>query len=506
MLLFIIPLVLWISVEFVANKFTGRFDPLKKDVKKDTFYLNQKYFDDFFLYELPIFNTTSSVNRAVFEKKEKFRIFTFGGSTTAGYPYNTFPNFQCPASFPNYLRAILGFNKHIPDVEILNVGCNALSSMNVLHVFKDIKRYKPDLIIVYTGQNEFFGPNEFTLSKQKILLHHNSKFYFPFMKIKRTYLYQGMRKLLQLFSSKSGKKHHDYLSWSKKNFIAPDDELNKIVRTNYKNNITEIVKQAKKAGIKVVLCTPVTNWSFPPFISVHHPALNEKETARLDSLNLFAKQLYNKADLNAALEIWDQLKIKDPTYAEYYYYCGMVYSRIQQYEKAAQQLSRSRDYDAMPFRAKSFIPDIVREVGRRENIIIADIEKFFIDMAGQQIPNTTQLLDHVHPTETGYYYVALHIAKTMVENNIFSEVKQLRYPTLKDSRTVLGIHEMTVDKIETEFPEGSYFQRLAMLNPEIGRYLNYISERARQRTEAKRREAMEEGLFKTDNNKEKDIK
>jgi lysophospholipase L1-like esterase len=504
--LIVIPFVLWLSLEFILNKITHRFDPLKNDSKKGTLFLNQQYFDDFFLYELPIFNTTSTVNRAVYEKKEKLRIFTFGGSTTAGYPYNTSPDFQCPASFSNYLRAILGFNKHIPEVEILNFGCNALSSMNVLHVFKDIKKYKPDVIIIYTGHNEFFGPNEFTLSKQKVLLHHNKNFYFLFMALKRTYLYQGMRKLLRLFSRDSSKGHKDYLSWSRNNYIHPDDEINEIVRSNYKNNITTIVRQAKKTGIKVVLCTPVANWSFPPFISVHHSELNEEETAHLDSMNIHAKQLYNQGEFKAALDIWDRLKIKDPLYADYYYYSGMSYSRLQQYKKAAQELSRSRDYDAMPFRAKSFISDIIREIARRENVILADVEKFFIEVSGQQIPNITQLLDHVHPTETGYYYVALHIAKSMAENSVFSGVSQLRYPTLKDSRTVLGIGDVIVDKIEVEFPESSYFTRLAMLNPEIGRYLNFISGRANKRLAEKKREAFDEGLYKSDNEKEKDNK
>ena len=157
-MMFILPIFIWLSLEMVLNSFTHRFDPLLKDGKKKTLHLNQKYFNDFFLYNLPVFQTTSTVNRAIHaEKGKRFRIFTLGGSTTAGYPYNTFPDFKCPASFPNYLRAVLSYNPQIPEVEILNAGCNALSSLEVLLVFKDMVKYKPDLVIVYRSEERRVG-------------------------------------------------------------------------------------------------------------------------------------------------------------------------------------------------------------------------------------------------------------------------------------------------------------------------------------------------------------
>ena len=132
-ILIVAPFVLLLVAEFILNQITERFEPLITNNKNQSLYLNQKYFNDFFLYQLPEFYTTSASNRAIhLEKKDRVRIFCLGGSTTAGYPYNTFPQFNCPASFPNYLRAILQYNKKIPDLEILNAGCNALNSYNIL--------------------------------------------------------------------------------------------------------------------------------------------------------------------------------------------------------------------------------------------------------------------------------------------------------------------------------------------------------------------------------------
>jgi hypothetical protein len=50
-ILFLLPLGLWWGLENLANWATHRFDPLKRDRNKGTYYLNQSYFNDFFLFE-----------------------------------------------------------------------------------------------------------------------------------------------------------------------------------------------------------------------------------------------------------------------------------------------------------------------------------------------------------------------------------------------------------------------------------------------------------------------
>ena len=99
LILFTLPVLIWLGLEAVANGITQRFEPLKRDRSKGTYYLNQSYFNDFFLFEKKDFFPTSATNRAIYIKKGgRFRIFVIGESTPAGYPYNTFPQFQCPTS------------------------------------------------------------------------------------------------------------------------------------------------------------------------------------------------------------------------------------------------------------------------------------------------------------------------------------------------------------------------------------------------------------------------
>ena len=477
--LIITPFVLWLGVEFLLNQITDRFEPLKVNKQNKSLYLNQDYFNDFFLYHLPTFLTTSASNRAIhLEKKDRIRIFCLGGSTTAGYPYNTFPQYKCPASFPNYLRAILQYNKNIPELDVLNVGCNALNSFNILQVFKDLTKYDPDIVIVYTGHNEFFGPNEFALPKEKALLYYNQKFSGLLYHLRRTYLYQGLRGLIHLFAKKSEAGHQDYLTWSKQNYVTYDDPINEIVKKNFEKNLTELARIARGKNIRVILCTPVSNWTFPPFISKHSRDLLPQEQSLWDSLYVQAQKYYAEEKYEESLNSWNKLKNIDSTYADVYYQMGKAYTKLAQYDHASYELWKAKDYDALPFRARSFISPIVRKVATNEGLPLVDEEQFFIQMSGQFIPHVGLLLEHLHPNAAGYYYLAYFMAQIMVKNHFFKGVTEIQYPEIKKCDEVLNILDFVVDKVEFDLANESYLERLSDLNPEIKPFLARIRQRA----------------------------
>src|SRR5450432_3855298 len=88
-------------------------------------------------------------------KKEKdtntCRIFVLGESTTIGYPY--FHN----GSFHRWLQYRL--MQTFPDrqFEIINLSLTAVNSYTVLGFAKDLVNYEPDAVLIYSGQNEYYG-------------------------------------------------------------------------------------------------------------------------------------------------------------------------------------------------------------------------------------------------------------------------------------------------------------------------------------------------------------
>jgi len=496
----IAPFVVWIAAEMAANAITQRFEPLKIDKKKGTLYLNQDYFTDYFLYDLDRYVNTSISNRAIHkDKKNRFRIFCLGGSTTAGYPYNTLPEYNCPASFPNYLRAILQYNKNMPEIEMLNLGSNAFNSLSVLKIFEDVRKYDPDLIIVYSGHNEYFGPNEFALSRSASEFYSKKIFNHNFLRLRQTYLYQGMKWVLKKVTKRSQVEYQDYARWSLANTVPFNDAYHEQVKSNFKRNLTELVRLAKKEGIQVVICTPVSNLTFPPFVSQFSDKPVYGVKAQWDSLRNQASDLFDARDYAGALEKWREMYQIDSTFADVHYYTGMNYARLNEYRIANEALTRAVDLDNLPFRANLDIQNITRDVAKNEQVILADVDQFFRQISGKHYPEPSMLLDHVHPTEPGYYYVAIFLARTLVSQGVFPAVKEIEFPTLEKTREALEVYDFVAYKVEFDFTNQSYLKQLSDLNPAIKTVINQIRQNAI--TQAK---AIGKKFFDDMNNMEKE--
>jgi len=280
-----------------------------------------------------------------------------------------------------------------------------------------------------------------------------------------------MRWFIHLFARKSEVRHQDYLSWSKQNYVSYDHYINEIVKQNFKNNLTELAQEAKQNNIKLILCTPVSNWTFPPFISKHNHELTSQEKSLWDSLTVQAQRYYDTEKYEQALTSWEQLLTIDSTYAELYYRLGKAYSKLAQYDHASYALWKAKEYDALPFRARSFIPQIVREVALDQGLLLIDLEQIFMHLSGQLIPHAGLLLEHLHPNTLGYYYMAFFIAQQMVMNNFFPGIDKIQYPEKEKCDEVLHILDFVVDRVEFDMANESYLESLSDLNPEIKTFL-----------------------------------
>ncbi len=85
------------------------------------------------------------------KSKNTRRIFCLGESTMAGFPYDF------NATAPGFLRDRLTSLHPNYNIEIINVGLSAISSYVILDFMQDLISYEPDLFIVYSGHNEFYG-------------------------------------------------------------------------------------------------------------------------------------------------------------------------------------------------------------------------------------------------------------------------------------------------------------------------------------------------------------
>ena len=93
--------------------------------------------------------------------KTGFRVFCFGGSTTAGRPYSS------TTAFPNWLRLSLQKIDPTKSYEVINVGGISYASYRIIILVEEMLKYQPDLFVVYTGHNEFLEDRTYGALKNR---------------------------------------------------------------------------------------------------------------------------------------------------------------------------------------------------------------------------------------------------------------------------------------------------------------------------------------------------
>jgi lysophospholipase L1-like esterase len=481
-LLLAMPIVLWIAIELLLSLILKSEKPFRRIESKGsaTYLINQSYFDQFFLYQLPEMNNLAVSNNWMPVRKENtLRIFCLGGSTTLGYPYNNFLDYGCPISFPRFLESILNDQKPSKKVEVLNLGCNALSSREIKHVLRDAMDFSADIFVIYTGHNEFFGPNEFAISKSKQFLLTHRWVADVFDLLRQTWLYRGMRKLLKNLFGLGKRQENDFKGWSENNFVPFDSGLEKRLQNNYRKNLVTMIKSAQKSRVPVFLCTVVSNWLFPPFMSVHNQKLTENELAQWNIQFQEGKRLLQEKDWGKALQFFTAAEIIDSLYADLYFQKRKAFRKLGDTDGAISSIKRAIELDALPFRARSWINPIIRSVGKELNIPVIDLEKQFIDLSKQGIPDPDLLLEHLHPNVNGYYEMAKFIAESIMNEPFWSSSESLSIHPLEFYLENYNINQLSIDKVEYDLClRGNYLERLSLFNPEVRQFIFNVCTRA----------------------------
>lgn len=189
-----------------------------------------------------------------------FRIFAYGGSSTAGSPYGSW------ASFVVNLKEQLDLiKKKNIQIEIMNFGVSSIGSTKVAEIFKKTIKYKPDLAIVYTGHNEFSDFITRSLGERKKSIYINV-YNWSLRNI-------NLIKLINLLMSQISpvKKTITYKSMHKVDANLQDsinENSFKIAKREllsmYNENIQKIAKTAKKNNTTTLFLSQPANELYQP--------------------------------------------------------------------------------------------------------------------------------------------------------------------------------------------------------------------------------------------------
>lgn len=186
----------------------------------------------------------------------KLRVAAMGESTTEGHHVDK-------GCYPSYLRGLLSKSVHGYDgVEVLNGGVSGwLSDQIALRAEHQMAAYKPDVVILYVGWNDFQGydPYEEVLSKSIFDIYYSgSRFHNSA---------QAHCKSLALLSALHQKYARQFEQPTQRNpsADAPPEDIYHF----YLKNLDRIVAAYRGANphVRICLCTLIARW----------PLLNEDE-------------------------------------------------------------------------------------------------------------------------------------------------------------------------------------------------------------------------------------
>lgn len=344
-----------------------------------------------------------------------FRIFCIGSSASAGWPH---PKDEI---YSAYLESALKLAYPNRAFEVLNVSADAFAAYRQRMILREILPFQPDLIIIYSGNNEFLEPRRYSTRPH---------WYDPVAALaKRSTVYElfrGSPPISRWFPgntfSAETRGGVPFEEWSKIEEVplplrTNPDQFEKVVE-HYRFSITSMLHAAKNMAVPVLLLTVPTNLrDWQPNVSTNSAKGDQEKAWRREYMAGRAALLVS--DIRTAIEALRKSASLDPGHAATHFYLGRAMEADGRLDEAYTSYIHARDLDSNPFRAISRFNDVIRRAGEAfDNVTVVDMESHFRAAAHPLAPGFDLFLDYVHPTKNGNLVVAKHVFDALVGSGL----------------------------------------------------------------------------------------
>jgi tetratricopeptide (TPR) repeat protein len=293
------------------------------------------------------------------------RFFVLGESTTIGYPY--FHN----GSFHRWLLYRLLHTYPDKHFEIINLSLTAVNSYTVKTFAEEIVRYEPDAVLIYSGQNEYYGglgvASAQTLGSDpgavNILLQMRQ-----FRVVQwATNVYGSLRRMVGASAQEAETTRMELMIGDRQ--IPYRSELFEKGLRQFEYNMNATLHTLAKHHIPVFLSNVASNIKdLPPFVSDETDLAND---------------------------------------AGRHYLMGQASFRNGAYEQAREYFTKAKETDLLRFRAPEALNQIVGDLcASYPQTYPVDSRKALEERAPHRLLGDELFVDHVHPNLTGYAIIS----------------------------------------------------------------------------------------------------
>ncbi|OYV89098.1 MAG: hypothetical protein B7Z73_07230 [Planctomycetia bacterium 21-64-5] len=350
---------------------------------------------------------------------DEYRVFCLGGSTVQGRPY------AVETAFTTWLEISLQAADSRRRWKVINCGGVSYASYRLTPILQEVLGYKPDLIVLCTGHNEFLESRTFDHIRDRGEFLNAS-----IAAVSRLHTFTLMRDAFAPLRGASPSAPPegrpllpveveallDYRGGLRE--YHRDETWRRNVVRQFRFNLRRMVRLARDAGVEVILINPVSNiGDVPPFKAEHRPDLSAEELAQWESLfeaarGHFRRESYN---LRAAIPLLERACKIDPLHAGGWYTLAECYRGVGRVAEARDAYLRAKELDVCPLRILQSMNQAILDVARETGTPLVDVEKLFEESSPHGIVGNKQLVDHVHPGIKGHQRTADWLADKLVE-------------------------------------------------------------------------------------------
>jgi tetratricopeptide (TPR) repeat protein len=342
--------------------------------------------------------------------KGTYRIFVLGESAAMGDPDPAY-------GFSRYLDVMLRQRYPSMKFEVVNTGSVAINSHVLLPIAEGLAKQKPDLFIIYSGNNEVVGPygpgTALTSSSMRL-------------PIIRASIFANSTRIGQLLTRMGEqKKEWRGMEMFLDKRVRASSPLMKYSYENFERNLQDTVAVARASGARVIVSTVAINLKdCAPFASLHREDISENELRSWNALVREGSDLENAHSYDEALKRYQSALQIDSQYAELEFRTARVEWMRGNYSGAKEHFQRARDLDTLRFRADSRINDINRSVAASSGAELVDADTIFSSDSPNGVTGSELVYEHVHMTPLGNYTLARAMFR-QIASRLKSESRQV---------------------------------------------------------------------------------
>ena len=340
--------------------------------------------------------------------EDEFRVFCLGGSTVQGRP------FAIETAFSTWLE--LSLEEYAPSRswEVINCGGVSYATYRLVPIVREILQYKPDLLILYTGHNEFLEDRSYAHLKRQPTIVRNIQ-----NQLSRLRVVQFPQ---SLFNGNTNNQPGTTLTTEVDALLDyqggladyhRDPEWQQTVIEHFQYNLDKMLQLALQAGVPVILIDPVSNIKdTPPIKSVVDTNLSTEQRKRFEDLWSRARSLPSGSEANQQ-DLLRQALDLDPGHAGAHFLMGRVQENLRHYDLAKASYLRAKDEDICPLRMLEPMHNALRAIAKRLDVPLLELRRTWEAQARHGLIGDDLLLDHVHPNISGHQQIAQMLVEQM---------------------------------------------------------------------------------------------